>query len=147
VGSARLASKGSTLPRWEVPAVPQGRIRHAQCTPLPRQLRREAPRRRAERGTESKEAEASLASYSRLLTSVHPSADAPRGTAASWCRLGHDNAHSANQGDGNPKSGSVDAPRGCGNISLLRVHHLNTPICILRYVAPCPLSRTSRNPL
>ncbi len=46
----------------------RGRIRHAQCTPLPRQPRRETPRRRAERGTESKEAEAPLAGCSRRVT-------------------------------------------------------------------------------
>ena len=39
-----------------------------QCTPLPWQPSREAPRRRAERGTESKEAEAPLAGYSRKVT-------------------------------------------------------------------------------
>ena len=39
-----------------------------QCTQLPRQPRRETPRRRAERGTESKEAEAHLAGYSRRVT-------------------------------------------------------------------------------
>ena len=39
-----------------------------QCTPLPRQPRRETPRRRAERGTPPKEAEAPLAGYSRKVT-------------------------------------------------------------------------------
>ena len=42
--------RGKTHPRWVVPAMPPGRIL-VQYTPLPRQPRREAPRRRAERGS------------------------------------------------------------------------------------------------
>ena len=51
-----------------VPALPQGTNSRMQCTPLPRQPSRETSGRRAERGTESKEAEAYLAGYSRRVT-------------------------------------------------------------------------------